>query len=347
MRKPHGNIRKVELRWLPIPQSDKPKDVKKALKSISSLITVFASFIYLILVLNPIQMMSALFYPLSPNLVRKINRWCARSIWGIWVLITECQNRVTVRFTGTPPPWQENAFVIPNHQSSLDIIVLLSLAWRCGRVGDMKWFVKDIVKYIPGIGWGMKFLDCVFVKRNWARDSRQIEAIFRKYKEAQIPLFLVSFLEGTRSTPDKLEKAQNYAKEQSLYVPQQTLVPRTKGFIATLEGLREHLDAVYDVTLGYQGEQVPGLLQCTFAQTQRYDVHLERFPVSAIPTETAALDSWIRERFEAKDKLMIHYRENGCFPGPHNSTSIPAKDWFSREKARNRPEYLHYVDEQA
>ena len=289
-------------------------------------------------------MISALLYPFAPNFVRKINRWCARSIWGIWVIVSESQNKIRVRFTGSPPTWQENAFVIPNHQSSLDIVVLLSLAWRCGRLGDMKWFVKDIVKYVPGIGWGMKFLDCVFVKRDWAKDSKEIESLFRKYKDAQIPLFLVSFLEGTRATPEKLKSAKAYAQKNNLYVPKETLVPRTKGFVATVEGLREHLDAIYDVTLGYPEEQAPGLLDSFSAQVKRYDIHLERIPIEEIPTDADDLTHWIQERFEAKDRLMVQYRKQGCFPGPSNSTPIPAKDWFSSEGRRNRSDYGYYTD---
>ena len=316
----------------------------QTLKSIRSLLTITLSFLFLIFVLNPIQVLSVLIYPVSPNAFRKINRWCARCVWGIWAVLVESQNKVQVRFTGDRPPWQENALVIPNHQSSLDIVALLSFAWRCGRLGDLKWFVKDPVKYVPGIGWGMKFLDCVFVKRDWAKDSQRIDALFRKYKESQIPLFLVSFLEGTRRTPDKLKKAQVYAKEQNLHVPQHSLVPRTKGFVASMEGLHEHLDAVYDVTLGYPQDTVPTLLTCITARLSGYDIHVKRYPITELPKDADGLNAWVMDRFQEKDERMVNYHTQKCFPGPSNTFSIPAADWLVPEKSRNRPEFSDYSD---
>lgn len=312
------------------------------LKSAWSLITVTVSFIYLIFVLNPIQVISSLLYPFAPNIVRSINRRCARSIWGIWVILNEAQNKVKVRFTGDSPVWQENSFVILNHQSALDILVLLSLAWRCGRLGDMKWFVKDIIKYIPGVGWGMLFLDCVFVKRNWTRDSQLIEKLFNKYRDNNIPLFLVNFLEGTRATPSKIKKSQEYAKTNNLYVPQETLVPRTKGFVAATGALRDHLDAVYDVTLGYPQSPPPNLLTCFSARVSQYNLHVRRYPISEIPDAPEELHAWVLQRFEDKDKLMIEHRKTGSFPGPANEFSIPASDWFKREKTRNRAKFTQY-----
>ena len=75
----------------------------------------------------------------------------------------------------------------------------------------MKWFVKDILKWIPGPGWGMVMIDCIFLKRNWARDKQDVLDLFSKFKRDDIPVFLVSFLEGTRATPEKLAQSQQYA----------------------------------------------------------------------------------------------------------------------------------------
>ena len=89
---------------------------------------------------------------------------------------------IRIVFTGSRLPMKENCIVISNHQQITDIPVLMALAWRKGRLGDLKWFVKDIIKYIPGPGWGMQFLGCVFVKRSWADDRASIEETFRHIK---------------------------------------------------------------------------------------------------------------------------------------------------------------------
>jgi len=305
----------------------------KALKTLMSLITIGISFFCLIFIVNPLQMLSVLVYPLSQNACRAINRGFARTIWGSWAVITEVQNKTKMRLTGDPVPWRENALVIPNHQSAVDIVILLSLAWRCGRLGDMKWFVKNPIKYVPGVGWGMQFLDCIFVKRDWTRDSEQIDSLFKKYKLGQIPVFLVTFLEGTRVTPDKLKRAQEFAKERNLYVPQETLVPRTKGFVATIQGLGEHLDAVYDVTLGYPQDQPPSLLQAFAGRLERCDIHVNRYPIDSLPSDAEELNNWVFERFQEKDQRMTQYAENHRFPGAEHQRPIRALDLFRPEKS--------------
>lgn len=296
------------------------------------------SFLYLIFVLNPIQMLSVLIYPFSRSAFREINRWCARSIWGLWVLMAEVQNRIQFRFTGDVVPRRENALVIPNHQSMADVMVLICFAWRCARVGDMKWFVKDIIKYVPGPGWGMRFLDCVFVKRDWDRDRAGIERLFGKYKAESIPLFLVSFLEGTRRTPEKQAQAQAFARERGLPPPEHTLVPRTKGFVASVLGLRDHLDAVYDLTIAYPRDaegKVPTLASCFAAAFPRVDVHVRRFPLESLPSEEAALAEWAHARFREKEELLSAFARDGRFPGPERPSRVRVLDWFRSEARRS------------
>ncbi|MCA9548494.1 MAG: acyltransferase [Myxococcales bacterium] len=288
------------------------------------------SFGYLIFVLNPIQMASLLVYPISPALARRANRWCARSIWGMWVLMAEVWLGIDVTLRGDPLPRRENALVLPNHQTMADVLLLICLAWRCGRLGDLKWFVKDIVKYVPGPGWGMWLLDCIFLKRDWMRDKQGILRLFAKYKEHQIPIFLVSFLEGTRRTPEKLADSQAYAKERGIEVPTHTLVPRTKGFVATMLGLRSHLDAVYDVTLGYP-DYTPSLANCFAGEVKRVEIHVRRYPVAELPTDDEALSEWVFARFREKDRLMEAFEAAQAFEGPTWGEKPTVKEWLKSE----------------
>ena len=295
-------------------------------------LTMSLSFIYVVIVLNPIQILSALVYPFSKSLCRKINCWCARQIWGLWVIMAEKQNGIEFRFTGDELPLRENAFVTANHQSIADIMVLLTLSWRCKRVGATKWFVKDILKYLPGVGWGMLFIDCVFLKRDWTRDRGFVMDLFAKFEKENIPLFLVSFLEGTRLTQSKQKRARVFAEERGLHIPEHTLVPRTKGFVATMHGLRNHLDAVYDVTLGYP-DGVPSLFDCFVAQPKRIEVHVTRYPIDLISTDEDAMEEWVFERYVEKDALMAELAETSYFPGEERFGPINALDHFRSERA--------------
>ncbi|MCC7386097.1 MAG: 1-acyl-sn-glycerol-3-phosphate acyltransferase [Deltaproteobacteria bacterium] len=308
--------------------------MQRALRRVVGLSTGALSFAYLILVLNTVQMLSVVLYPFSHRAFREVNRWCARSIWGLWVLMAELQNKLTLRFTGDPLPRRENALVLPNHQTMADVMVLICFAWRCGRLGDLKWFVKEVIKYVPGPGWGMRFLDCIFVKRDWAQDQHGIARLFDKYKRESIPVFLISFLEGTRKTDAKHQSAQAFARDRGLYVPAHTLVPRTKGFIATMQGLGTHLDAVYDVTIGYHG-QPPTLVDCFAAAIERIDVHVRRYPIDAIPQGEEAQTAWVFDRFREKDALLAHFHREGSFPGPAHPTRVRALDWFLPESRRH------------
>lgn len=309
--------------------------MKRQLRKTAGIATGVLSFAYLIFVINPIQVLSLVILPFSKRGFRAVNRWCARSIWGFWVLHAEVQNRIDIRVVGDRPRPRENTMVISNHQSMADVMVLLCLAWRCGRLGDMKVFVKDIVKYFPGVGWGMLFLDCIFVKRNWAQDQAQIDRLFGKFKRDEIPLFLVSFLEGTRLTQDKQAKAREFAKDRNLPVPEHTLVPRTKGFVASVGGLREHLDAVYDLTIGYHADPAPTLASSFAGDVRRVDIHIKRHPIHSLPKSEAELTEWAQDRFREKDQLLAHFREHGAFPGPELDSKVRLLDWFRGDRQRS------------
>lgn len=289
------------------------------------------SFLYLIIVLNGVQLLSLLVLPFSRRVARRMNRWCARSIWGLWVLMAERQNKIDVRVTGDEVPIRENALLLPNHQSMTDVLLALCFAWRARRLGDLKWFVKDVVKYVPGPGFGMWFLDCIFVKRDWLKDRGNIDRLFNKYKTEKIPLFLVSFLEGTRLTKKKLAESQAFARERGHYVPKHTLVPRTKGFVFSMLGLGDHLDAVYDITFGYQGDRPPSLYECFAGDVVRLDMHVRRYPRAALPSDEEGLAEWALARFREKDELLEQFKTTGAFPGRVHDGKVTLADWLRSE----------------
>ena len=122
-----------------------------------------------LLLTNAMQMASLVVLPFSPRLFRLINRNCAGNWWNLGRWWTEGFYGIRPEFRGDAIPPKENAIVVCNHQCMTDIVALWSLAWRKGRLGDMKFAVKEVLKYVPGIGWGMLFLDCLFLKRNWEK----------------------------------------------------------------------------------------------------------------------------------------------------------------------------------
>jgi lysocardiolipin and lysophospholipid acyltransferase len=266
-----------------------------------------------LLPINLIQLSSLALLPFSRKAFRAVNRWCADSWWGLCVTGAERINGSRVVFTGDDVPMRENALLVVNHQQMPDITAVMKFCRTKDRLGDMKFFVKKQLKWVPGMGWGMQFLDCLFIDRDWASDREQIERTFSRLVNDNVPVHLVSFVEGTRLTLAKLAAAQDYARAHGLYIPRHVLVARTKGFAASVEGLRSHISAVYDLTIAYE-HAVPTLWQYIKGLVDRIHVHVRRFPVADLPATADDLRQWLQDRWQEKDELLDHFYETGAFP---------------------------------
>ena len=273
-----------------------------------------ASFLFVLLIaVNVLQVLSLVLVPFSRRAFRRFNREVADWYWSVCVWSGSAVWGIHPVVTGDALPERENALCMSNHQQMPDITTIMALAKRKNRLGDLKFFVKDIIKWIPGVGWGMLFLDCLFVKRRWADDRESIEQTFRSINTGKVPIWLILFPEGTRIRPHKLEKSRRYAKEKGLALLDHLLVPRTKGFVASVIGLKEHIQAVYDVTIGYKGG-VPTLWQLVMGYTRVAHLHVRRFSVKDLPEAGEALAAWLHERWKEKDRLLAYFYENGAFP---------------------------------
>jgi len=271
---------------------------------------VAAALFSSLLLINLLQTASLVVRPLSMSSFRRFNRLAAATFWGACAKVTLAVHRTRVVFSGDVELPRENAVLIANHQSMTDVQVLFLLARRERRLGDLKWFVKHSLKYWPGIGWGMTFLDCLFVRRDWAADRRRIEAVFSKLLGAKVPVWLVSFVEGTRLSAAKLARARDYAAGQARELPRHVLLPRARGFVASVTGLTGHVGAVYDVTIGYVGG-LPSLWQWAKGQMREVHLHVRRYPLTELPASPEALAAWLEERFREKDERLERFYASG------------------------------------
>jgi 1-acyl-sn-glycerol-3-phosphate acyltransferase len=261
-----------------------------------------------LLLSNLLQTCTLVVAPVFPRLFRAANRRISSAWFFLLSWSIEVPLGVEIVLSGDAIPWRENAVVMANHQAMSDIPVLVAVAHRAGRKGDLKWFVKKQLKWVPGIGWGLQFLDCLFVRRNWTADKTSVLATFEKIRKHRSPFWVVSFLEGTRLTAAKLARSQAYGQKQGLPVLRHVMLPRTKGFQATLEGLGHQTQAVYDLTIVYEGA-VPSLLGLFFGPLERVHVHARRY--TQWPREN--VDQWVVERFREKDELLERFRRTGSF----------------------------------
>jgi lysocardiolipin and lysophospholipid acyltransferase len=281
-----------------------------------------------LLLLNICQMLGLVLYPISKPAYRKFQRSIAFAIWGWWGFAVQRICGLEVVVSGDVISEKENAIVICNHQEMADIIVILCYAFNNGTVTRTTWMAKNIIRYVPGIGWGLSFLDTVFLKRNWARDEAGIRSTFSKIIENQIPIWMTSFPEGTRISSEKLAKSQEFARSRQQPVMNHVLSPRSLGFTATLTGLAGHVSAVYSLTIGYK-DRIPGLAEIIRGDVKQVWLHVRRIPISEIPSEKVKSAKWLNQEFQIKDALLDFFRKHGSFPQtrdislPVTSSKIP------------------------
>lgn len=263
-----------------------------------------------LLLINLLQMASLVLRPFSRRSFRRVNRWSANRFWGWCARTTLSLHCTRVVVSGDTLPAEENALLIANHQSMTDVQALFLLARPARRLGDLKWFVKSSLKYVPGIGWGMAFLDCLFVRRDWTADRQRVERVFHRVVSGRVPLWLISFSEGTRLSAEKLARARRFAAEHALAAPRHVLLPRPKGFVASVTGLRGHVAAVYDVTIGYV-DGLPTLWQWAKGEMREVHLHVRRYAVDELPAAPDALADWLRDRFVEKDERLDRFYAAG------------------------------------
>jgi 1-acyl-sn-glycerol-3-phosphate acyltransferase len=274
-------------------------------KWIEGLIAAFFSIIIFLplLIINALQMISILWKPISRRAFRRYNTFWGRTYWTYVSLMSQHVGRLRVEYSGDVLPSNENALVLANHQSATDTVIQLMVGHRFGRVGDMKFFVKDALKWVPGPGWGMVFLECIFMKRNWNEDRARVVRQLRKIRDQNVPIWLNLYPEGTRMKPSRRAETQEYARKAGLPIPQNVLIPRVRGFTASLEGLEGHLQAIYDLTIVYPDHPMTlwELLSC---RGSRIKVELKRYGIEELPVSEEGRSQWLLDLFQRKDKRI-------------------------------------------
>jgi 1-acyl-sn-glycerol-3-phosphate acyltransferase len=259
---------------------------------------------------NVLQSASLIFRPFSQGLFRRCVYGLAAGWFSHFVWVLEKLNRYRIVWTGTIPPPGERCIVFANHQTMVDVPLILALAKRRDGLRGFKCFAKKSLKYLPGIGWGMWWLDFPLVKRNWEKDRDHIAEVFATLRTLPGSLWFTSFVEGTRKTPAKHSASRAYAEKIGDRPFEHVMYPRTRGFVASVGAMRDQLDAVYDVTLAYP-DGVPSLWQVACHRSREAHVHVRRFPIDALPRDEKALAQWLVDRFRVKDAMLDRFVREG------------------------------------
>ncbi|KAJ8466083.1 hypothetical protein OPV22_028635 [Ensete ventricosum] len=235
---------------------------------------------------------------------------------SLWPFLFEKINKTKVIFSGETLPMRERVLLFANHRTEVDWMYIWDLAWRKGRLGYLKYILKGSLMKLPIFGWAFQILEFIAVERKWEIDESIMRKKLSSFEDPRDPLWLVIFPEGTDYTEKKCIKSQQFAAENGLPILRNLLIPKTKGFFACLEVLRNSLDAVYDVTIGYK-HRCPTLIDNVFGvDPSEVHIHAQRILLSEIPTSEIEAAKWLIARFKFKDKLLADFTTLGYFPNP-------------------------------
>ncbi|EKE41498.1 hypothetical protein ENUP19_0121G0205 [Entamoeba nuttalli] len=208
----------------------------------------------------------------------------------------------------------ENALFLCNHTHFYDFLPIVIEAPRCGRIGAMRFFMKEEISKIPLVGFGFYMMDSVYLKRNFQDDKPYILETFKRFRNKYYPFWLTIYPEGTRVKPQKLIESQQYCKDNNIPIYENLLHPRPTGVIVTLQQLRNVIPYVYDITLGYPVKPSPS---CCFFPGEGITIHMNihKINVKDIPEDEESLKRWLDDLWVEKDKLMSYFKEHKEFPG--------------------------------
>ncbi len=201
--------------------------------------------------------------------------------------------------------------VLANHQSWADIFVLQHLLNR--RIPLLKFFLKQVLIWVPLIGLAWWALDFPFMKRHspeFLRDHPEkrgddLAAIRRACaKFSLIPTAVMTFVEGTRFAKPK------HDAQGSTY--RHLLLPKAGGLALALDAMGERFHALLDVTI-YYPDGAPTFGGFLAGTMRRVVVRVRELPIPADllgrdyaddPEYRARVRAWIDGLWREKDAML-------------------------------------------
>lgn len=219
---------------------------------------------------------------------------------------------------------KENVVYLSNHQSTLDWVVTDMVAVRAGCLGRVRYVLKDGLKYLPLYGYVFNLHGCIYVSRGKKGNPPSFTKVSKRlehHKDHQTPVWMVVFPEGTRYRPEKeeaIKTSQAFAYQKGLPVLHHVLSPRVRATHLCVEGLRGHLDAIYDVTIAYsntgeQGEgkvvrkEAPSMPDFLMGKCPQIHIHMRRIAVDTVPSDIVDCHRWLHGVFETKNRMLADF----------------------------------------
>ncbi|KAK5083074.1 hypothetical protein LTR05_006956 [Lithohypha guttulata] len=287
----------------------------------------------------------------------------------ITIMLTQCFSPTTIRLSGDSSMrgqfskakdgsglletrFPERMVLISNHQIYTDWIYLWYTAYASRMHGAIYIILKESLKYIPLIGWGMQFNGFVFMSRKWDTDKPRLQHRMRQLSTKHAvkvagtggivktdassgldPMWMIIFPEGTNYSANTKKKSVAWSEKSGIPDMRHQLLPRATGMFFCLNELKETVEYVYDCTVAYEGSPKTGYaqdyfsLRSTFLQgrpPKSVNFYWRRFAIKDLPLDDQkAFEKWILNCWREKDDLLETFYNTGRFPADEDSQAEP------------------------
>jgi len=218
----------------------------------------------------------------------------------------------------------ERMIMISNHQIYTDWLFIWWISYTSKMHQAIYIMLKDSLKWLPVLGWGMQLYGFIFMKRKWEQDQRNLRKRLSELSASRDhPMWLLLYPEGTVHASNTAKRSAEYAEKKGIKDLRYLLLPRSTGLRFCIENLVSSIDYVYDCTIGYEGNPRDLYAQDIYTFRTIYaecrgpsgvHMHFRRYAVSDIPYDNeAAFEDWLLKRWTEKEEMMDYFYTNGHF----------------------------------
>ena len=182
--------------------------------------------------------------------------------------------------------------IIANHHNSLDICLLLHLMRLLGRT-NIRWLLKDSLRYVPGIGRVNREAGSVFVSKHRELTAlRNVRRMAIQAKEEQAAVLL--FPEGRLFR--RAEPGSGF---------EHVLTPARGAFVTLRKTLSDY--PVLSLTIDWRGAHG---IKSIFAVSNFYRCHLVVTGQLFLNLNGQSPESWLIDEWRRKDQALTPYKPN-------------------------------------
>ncbi|KAH9835707.1 acyltransferase-domain-containing protein [Rhodofomes roseus] len=201
------------------------------------------------------------------------------------------ERNATGRVVGLRLP--QRAVMIANHQVYADWWYAWSLTYYMGTCADVFIVLKESLKWLPILGWGMRLFNFIFLKRSWASDrlhlSSSLSWLGRRAETQDSPLTFILYPEGTLVSKDTKPLSKKFADKIGIPDMMHSLLPRSTGLHYSLRSLAPRIPSLQliDITVTYPGIPPFGYGQSWYTLRS---IFMDRVPPPAVHMHIRCFD---------------------------------------------------------